>query len=154
MIISSIDSLIRSSIYESFLKNIHIQRKFTLLHCPLPREFKKRQRWRDLGRHGPIQWISSTTFSFAAIKNKFLPGNLQEVGHLALLFNSEFSKEKSNVAATAFSAKLGECSLRAVVLQRTAEKPTRLYFTRAVSLFCSLTLCLVASYTSLTSWFS
>ena len=36
--------------------------------------------------------------------------------------------------------KLGECSFRAVVLQRTSEKPTRLYFARAVSLFCSLTL--------------
>ena len=38
-----------------------------------------------------------------------------------------------------FSIKLGKCSFY-VVSQRTAAKPTRLYFARAVSLFCSLTL--------------
>ena len=41
---------------------------------------------------------------------------------------------------TAFPTKLGKCSFYVVVLQRTAEKPTRLYFARAVSLFYLTTL--------------
>ena len=39
-----------------------------------------------------------------------------------------------------FSTNLGKCSFDVVVLQKTAEKPSRLYFARAVSLFRSLTL--------------
>ena len=56
-----------------------------------------------------------------------------------MLFISEFSKKISRHTTT-FSTKLGKCSFNVVVLQRMAQKPTRLYFLRAVSLFCSLTL--------------
>ena len=53
-----------------------------------------------------------------------------------LIFTSKFSEESQ----LTFSTTLGKCSVHVVVLQRTAEKTTRLYFARAVLLCCSLTV--------------
>ena len=53
---------------------------------------------------------------------------------------SPHSPKKISRRTNTFSTKLGKCSFDVFVLQRTAEKPTRLYFARAVSLFCSLRL--------------
>ena len=58
------------------------------------------------------------------------------VGVLPSLFMYIISPKKIKCRTTTFSIKLGKCSFDVVVLQRTAEKPTRLYFARAVSLFC------------------
>ena len=54
-------------------------------------------------------------------------------GVLLLLYTVEFSKENK-------FKNLKKCSFDAVVLQTSAEKPTRLYFARAVLLFCSIAI--------------
>ena len=55
-----------------------------------------------------------------------------------MLLPSNSAKE-IELRTTTFSAKHRQCSFHVVVLQRTAEKPTRVYFARAVSLFDLLT---------------
>ena len=58
---------------------------------------------------------------------------------LFLIINFEFYQKKINVAQPRSLRNLENASFQVVVLQRTVEKSTRLYFARAVSLFCSLT---------------
>ena len=100
---------------------------------------------RRLGRLGlENEFLSPVTRdrSVTRDQNNFLSVNLpvyKIVRVLPLLFTSEYCKENLTSHIT-FSRKLGKCSFYVVVLQMVAEKPTRLYFARAVSLFCSLTL--------------
>ena len=75
-------------------------------------------------------------------QEQFLPVNLstyKTVGVLPLLFTSEFPNKKFTVAQPRSLQNLENADFH-VNSQTKAEKPTRLYFARAVSLFCSLTL--------------
>ena len=80
------------------------------------------------------KWISLPTFSFVSIKNNCLPVSLplcKIVGVLPLLFIFEFSKgnltSHFDVLYKTWNKLISRCCLR-----RTAEKPTKLYFARAV----------------------
>ena len=84
-----------------------------------------------VARLGPL----SRTILFPSI---FVSIKQSEVSVCYLSPNSP--KRKFNAAQPRSLKKHGKCSFYVVVLLRTAEKPIRLYFARAVSLFNSLTL--------------